>query len=133
MKHEKDYLMREVARLTLFLQTLLSGLKQVKEAEFEEEFSVAEAELKREFGFSFSEIAQLEEKYFQKLIAELPQVHLELWIALLAQCINQIPTDIRALLAVKGAAMITYLNQHSKTFSFERNSFKAVFERHLAE
>lgn len=133
MKHEKDYLMREVARLTLLLQTLLSGLKEMEETKFEEEFTAMEADLKKEFGFSIAEMAAMDTKSLLQKMAKLPQVHLELWVALLAECIAKTPENIRHKTAAKGLEMIGYLDLNSKTFSFERNSCKVVFKRHLAE
>ncbi|NJB35284.1 hypothetical protein [Croceivirga sp. JEA036] len=120
MQQEKDFIQREIQRLTLLIAKLLERALAMPITETEQETKAIEATLKAEFGFTLKEILVLEDAIFLNRIKEINHEHLEKLAELISVIVQKELKDFDQSLAVKGLALLDYVDSVTQTFSFKR-------------
>ena len=125
MEQEKDFLEREIQRLSLVLKTLTGRVLKIDPEGHDSDFEDVNNSLKEEFGFSIESFGELEQPVLINKIKEFQHFQVDELIELLYLMVKSLNTEWKTHGAkIKSINNITflieYLNQHSTTFSLER-------------
>jgi len=88
MQQEKDYILREIQRLTLLLTKLIGKALGLNPNEFEQETQNIESDLKTEFDLTLREISKMEDSVLLERIHKLNEEHLEKLAELISVLLN---------------------------------------------
>lgn len=124
MQQEKDFIQREIQRLTLLLNKLIGKALGLDIDGFDQGIQNIESDLKSEFDLSLREILEMENSELIAHIRELDEQHLEKIAELISILIKNPKTENRNQLAKKGIVLLYFLDSHSKTFSLKRMELK---------
>jgi hypothetical protein len=125
MEQEKDFLEREIQRLSLVLKTLTDRVLKIEPEGNDSDFEDVNNSLKEEFGFSIESFGELEQP---DLIIKIKEFH-HFQIDELAELLYLMVKSPNAKWKTQGSKiksinnitfLIEYLNQHSTTFSLDR-------------
>ncbi|ADV50111.1 hypothetical protein I2486_13920 [Cellulophaga sp. E16_2] len=135
MIEEKDFILREVQRLTEVLKNLIRKVNDFETGNEESALDHIKLTLKNEFNISISEISEIAPDDFTTLIQNMNEDHLEKVIELVFKLIKKsrehhgnLNLDASELI-IKNIQMITLLDQKSKTFSMERMQIKNTLQK----
>jgi len=131
MQQEKDYILREIQRLTLLLTKLIGKALRLNPNEFEQETQNIESDLKTEFDLTLREISKMEDSVLLERIHKLNEEHLEKLAELICVLLNNKQTEYENRLAQKGIVILNFLDSKSKTFSFKRIELKNTLQQWL--
>ena len=131
MQQEKDYILREIQRLTLLLTKLIGKALGLNPNEFEQETQNIESDLKTEFDLTLREISKMEDSVLLERIHKLNEEHLEKLAELICVLLNNKQTEYENRLAQKGIVILNFLDSKSKTFSFKRIELKNTLQQWL--
>ncbi|WP_350287224.1 hypothetical protein [uncultured Croceitalea sp.] len=120
MQQERDYIQREIQRLTLLLTKLIGKALELKTDDFEQGFHNIESDLKNEFDLTLSDISEMEDSELSEKLDGLDEQHLEKLVELIAHLVHNLEVAFRIKLAKKGIVMLDFLDANSKTFSLNR-------------
>ena len=124
MQQEKDFIQREIQRLTLLLNKLIGKALGLDIDGFDQGIQNIESDLKSEFDLSLREILEMENSELIAHIRELDEQHLEKIAELISILVKNPKTENRNQLAKKGIVLLDFLDSHSKTFSLKRMELK---------
>ena len=124
MQQEKDFIQREIQRLTLLLNKLIGKALGLDIDGFDQGIQNIESDLKSEFDLSLREILEMENSELIAHIRELDEQHLEKIAELISILVKKPKTENRNQLAKKGIVLLDFLDSHSKTFSLKRMELK---------
>ena len=137
MIEEKDFILREVLRLTLLLKQLISKITGLDSGNVSIGIEETEQSLKSEFDLSIKEISEMSNDDLLKIVQGMNDTHVEKLIELVFELIKKIRASNENInleqseLIKKNILMINLLDENSKTFSMERMSIKNVLQRWL--
>lgn len=131
MQQEKDYIQREIQRLTLLLTKLIGKVLGLNTNDFEKETQNIESALKTEFDLTLKEIAQIEDSALVEKIKGLNEEHLEKLAELISVLVNHKQVEYGSGLEEKGIVILNFLESNSKTFSFKRMELKNTLQQWL--
>ena len=137
MQQEKDYLQREIERITLFLKTLLRRFAGLDDENFEEEFHQMETDLQTEFDFSIKAIGELDSEQLKTKLAQLHHSHVEILAEIAFEVFKKSYHNPTAAintnrLVLNTLEILYYLDSVSKTFSVQRENWKAYLKNHTS-
>ncbi|MBZ9652189.1 hypothetical protein [Psychroflexus montanilacus] len=130
MQHSKDYLEREVEKLSLMLISLIEKVMGLNANTTSDELDEIDATLQGELDLNLGKVSEMESKEFLDYISDFHETHLKHLSELLYQLV--LKTDSQKLnqkldtpkIADKAILLIDVLDQKSKTFSIERLQMK---------
>ncbi|MCL5245149.1 hypothetical protein M4I21_04970 [Cellulophaga sp. 20_2_10] len=137
MIEEKDFILREVLRLTLLLKQLISKITGLDSGNVSIGIEETEQSLKSKFDLSIKEISEMSNDDLLKIVQGMNETHVEKLIELVFELIKKIRASNENInleqseLIKKNILMINLLDENSKTFSMERMSIKNVLQRWL--
>lgn len=125
MEQEKDFLEREIQRLSLVLKTLTSRVLKIDTEGHDSDFEDVNNSLKEEFGFTIESFGEIEYPVLINELKEFQHFQVDELVELLYLMVKSPSTEWKTHGAkIKSINNITflieYLNQHSTTFSLER-------------
>jgi len=139
MEVEKDLILREIQKLSLFLTSLIEkigGLNSNNAISGIEEINVA---LKSEFDLTLRDLTQMENFELVKQVEKLYDSHTEKLAELMFEIVMK--TELPDLsedydkmkIAQKAILLIDFLNEKSNTFSMKRMNIKNALQHRLSE
>ncbi|WP_158844484.1 hypothetical protein [Algibacter sp. L1A34] len=137
MIEEKDFLLREIQRLTLLLKGLISKVEDLDLENINVGVNEIGEILKTEFGLSLNEISRVSNDDMLKIMQNLDETHFEKLIELIFKLIKKIRNSNEIIdideseLIKKNLFMINLLDENSTTFSLERMNMKSVLQQYL--
>jgi hypothetical protein len=134
MQQEKDYLQREVERITLFLKTLLRRVAGLKDENFEPQYNQLEKDFKEEVDFSLSELGAMNALTLEKYLKKIHPSHIEKIVQITYEVIQKkqaLQISINSGMIVNALKMLNHLNTTSKTYSIERQNLQSKLQKIL--
>ncbi len=121
MQEEKDYLQREIERITLFLKTLLRRVAGFTDENFSPEYDQLEKELQAQIDFSLHDLSDMDTPDLERKMMSLPLVHVEK----LAEVAFELLKKQRVTVNPRNFArnilyMLEHVNRESSVFSLQR-------------
>ena len=127
---QRDFLMREIERLSQILSKLTLKVSGLKAVDFKVIIKEVDDTLFTEFDLSLDNIITIDKPNLLEKIKNSDKVNIDLLILLLSEIIEKINNlekrsnyDIVAL-SNKAIILIDYLDKETKTFSIERMNLK---------
>jgi hypothetical protein len=126
MQQSKDYLEREIERLSVLLIGLIEKISGSKSGNIQDDLDEVSQALKGELDLSISEISQIESSELLNHLSNLQESHIQQLVELLYQLyVKSEQLDMnKSKIAEKAILLIDYLNENSNTFSLERMNMK---------
>jgi len=131
---QRDFLMREIERLSQILSKLISKVSGLKAVDFQVIIKEVNDILYSEFDLNLDNIIAIDKPNLLAKIKDTDRVNIELLTSLLAKIIEKIQDlekqsdyDI-AELSKKAIVLIEYIDHETKTFSMERMNLKKKLE-----
>lgn len=137
MIEEKDFLLREIQRLTLLLKSLISKVSDFDTGNTGIGINETDAVLHSEFNVSLKNITGMFDAVFLKKFEDMNEGYIESFIELFFEVIKKINSSSenilldRLELIKKNILMINLLDKKSKTFSMERMQMKNTLQQYL--
>ena len=132
MIEEKDFILREVQRLTLLLQQLISKISGLDSGDISIKIKETDEALKSEFDLSIKDISEIPKNDFLRIVKGMNDMHIEKLIELVFEVIKKIKSSNEYInldefkLIEKNLLLIDALDKNSKTFSMDRMNMKNV-------
>lgn len=135
MQQSKDFLEREIEKLSLLLNSLLSKLGDIKPEEQDKTLREINTSLQEEFGLSVEDFGALDQAAFATKLKCIHHTNLdkiaELYYLMLQ---NSEESEFRALLHKPETIdniifLLDYASQKSATFSYERMNLKTALHK----
>lgn len=138
MQHSKDYLLRDIEKLSQMLVSLIEKVRGSNANTSSEELEEINTVLQSELDLSLSKISEMQADKFKNHISTLHETHLEQLAELLYQLV--LKSDLLELnqgfstskTAKKAILLIDVLDEKSKTFSIERLEMREQMEGFVA-
>ncbi|WP_031427365.1 hypothetical protein [Flavimarina sp. Hel_I_48] len=136
MEYEKDYIQREIQRLSLVLQTLIEKITGASSKIPQDNFNEIDTILNINFDFSIEELINATPRDLNEKLKEIHPAHLEKLIDLLYILINKSEfttihsANLHKLISID-LILIKILDDRSKDFSIARMQHKLELEKHL--
>ena len=132
MQQEKDFIKREIQRLTIFLSKLIGQIQDTKENGFEQELDQLGLELKNEFDFDIYEVLTIAEKELLEKVEKFNEVN----VAQLAQLFVTVADkyevgEKKDIMIKKALALLNHIDSISNTFSLQRMELKNKLQDRL--
>lgn len=137
MIEEKDFILREIQRITLLLKRLISNVTGLEGENTAITISEIDQTLKSEFDLSLKEISVLSNEDFLKRIEGLNEIHIEHLTVLIFEVLKNNKDNATTLsfdeqaLVRKNILMINLLDEKSKIFSLQRMNMKSTLQEWL--
>ena len=131
----RDFLLREIGKLTQLIKRLLGIVEDITAENFDIEFGKVDDDLNGFFGFTFEELTKMENSEFINHIKGIDETNLELLAILISKTVKKLHStnnnsDLNSKeLANKGIVLIDFIDEKSKTFSINRMSLKKELEQ----
>ena len=121
MQEEKDYLQREIERITLFLKTLLRRVAGFTDDNFTPEYDQLEKELQAQIDFSIQDLSYIDTVDLYRKIKSLPLEHVEKLAEIAFQLLEKrLITSNPRNFARNVLYMLEYVNKESSVYSLQR-------------
>jgi hypothetical protein len=138
MQHSKDYLLRDIEKLSLMLIGLVEKVRGSNANTTSEELEEINTALQSQLDLSLEKISKMKADEFKNHISTLHETHLEQLAELLYQLV--LKSDLLELnqgfstskTAKKAILLIDALNEKSKTFSIERLEMREQMKGFIA-
>ncbi|WP_289038344.1 hypothetical protein [uncultured Zobellia sp.] len=137
MQQEKDYLQREIQKLTLFLTKLISKISGSHFDDVENDLQQTDQEFQKNFGFSLFELMDLPNQKILDKLKDINQTHLEKITELLFESVKKaketdknLGIDIKTF-SEKTIFLLEHLDNISGTYSIDRMNKKNVLQQNL--
>jgi hypothetical protein len=135
MEQSKDFLVREIQKLSLLLNTLLSKMNTIKPEEQDNTLDEINNSLDKEFGLSIGDFPALEQPELAIKLKNIDHTNVDKiarLVHLMAQ--NSENSKFEFLLSKPKTIdniifLVDYSAQQSSTFSFERMNLKAALQK----
>jgi hypothetical protein len=133
MQQSKDYLMREIERLSVLLIGLIEKISGSKSENTQDDLDEVSQALKGELDLSVSEISQIESSELLNHLSNLQESHIQQLVELLYQLyVKSEQLDMnKSKIAEKAILLIDYLNENSNIFSLERMDMKNELKQNI--
>jgi hypothetical protein len=133
MQQSKDYLEREIERLSVLLIGLIEKISGSKSENTQDELDEVSQALKGELDLSVSEISQIESSELLNHLSNLQESHIQQLVELLYQLyVKSEQLDMnKSKIAEKAILLIDYLNENLNIFSLERMDMKNELKQNI--
>lgn len=133
MQQSKDYLEREIERLSVLLIGLIEKISGSKSENTQDDLDEVSQALKGELDLSVSEISQIESSELLNHLSNLQESHIQQLVELLYQLyVKSEQLDMnKSKIAEKAILLIDYLNENSNIFSLERMDMKNELKQNI--
>jgi hypothetical protein len=133
MQQSKDYLMREIERLSVLLIGLIEKISGSKSENTQDDLDEVSQALKGELDLSVSEISQIESSELLNHLSNLQESHIQQLVELLYQLyVKSEQLDMnKSKIAEKAILLIDYLNENLNIFSLERMDMKNELKQNI--
>lgn len=133
MQQSKDYLEREIERLSVLLIGLIEKISGSKSENTQDDLDEVSQALKGELDLSISEISQIESSELLNHLSNLQESHIQQLVELLYQLyVKSEQLDMnKSKIAEKAILLIDYLNENSNIFSLERMDMKNELKQNI--
>ena len=133
MQQSKDYLEREIERLSVLLIGLIEKISGSKSENTQDNLDEVSQALKGELDLSISEISQIESSELLNHLSNLQESHIQQLVELLYQLyVKSEQLDMKkSKIAEKAILLIDYLNENSNIFSLERMDMKNELKQNI--
>lgn len=132
MEQSKDYIEREIQKLTSLFMMLLKNVREMKAKNLNTGIQEIDKVFVAEFNLSFREMYLLENVDLITRIDHLRGFHIEKFAELIYQIIKKNDNEIikfdNKKLANKAILMLDHVNKDSKVFSFQRIELKGKLQ-----
>ena len=132
MQQEKDYLQRDIERITLFLKTLLRKVASLNNEDFQPHYNQFEKELQEQVDFSIRDLNELDEVGLKDILVPLHLTHIENLVEIAYEIFKKSNPKNKKRFVKNVLSMVGYVNEKSDTFSLQRLQIKEELEKHLA-
>jgi hypothetical protein len=134
MEVEKDFIKREIQRLTLLLSALIEKISGLSSKNTKSGIEEVNKALKNEFDLTLLKITKMNNSNLLKHITELHESHIEKLAELMHEIVLKIELSDsnynKREIALKGILLINFLNEKSKTFSLKRRNIKNTLQHY---
>lgn len=133
MQQSKDYLEREIERLSVLLIGLIEKISGSKSENTQDDLDEVSQALKGELDLSVSEISQIESSELLNHLSNLQESHIQQLVELLYQLyVKSEQLDMnKSKIAEKAILLIDYLNENLNIFSLERMDMKNELKQNI--
>ena len=132
MQQEKDFIKREIQRLTLFLNKLIGSLQETDTEDVMNELEQVGAELKSEFGYDLNEIEHMDDQALIEKFKSLNENNIEQLAILLAIVEEKTANRYQNTnLIRKAIVLLEHVDSVSETFSIKRMELKIKLQQRL--
>ncbi|CAM3391086.1 hypothetical protein [Zobellia roscoffensis] len=137
MQQEKDYLQREIQKLTLFLTKLISKISGSHLDNVEVDLQQTDHEFQHNFGFSLFKLMDLSNPKILDKLKDIDETHLEKITELLFESVRKAKeTDKNSGIDIKSFSektifLLDYLDSSTGTYSIDRMNKKNVLQQNL--
>ena len=136
MEVKKDFIEREIQKLTLLLIDLIDKIKGLNSNNAESGIQETNKVLKSEFDLTLREIIQMENSELLKYITDLHELHIEKLTELIYEVVRKIYLSDSELskkqekekLVQKSILLLNYLDEKSNIFSIKRMELKNALQ-----
>ena len=134
MIEEKDFLLREVQRITLLLKELISKVTGLDSGNSSKDLTEIDNKLKSNLEISIKEIIDMTENEFLEKFLIKNENYLEQLSELIFEIIKKKQSNFdfdENELIKKNIIIIEAVNKKSKTYSLQRMNMKNILQQHL--
>ena len=131
MQEEKDFIKREIQKLTLVFKKLTGLIIKIEPKNIETELTTIESNLKKTINLTLKEISEMSEAEFIEKIKIFDEQNLEQLLELMHAIIVKSQKKPKLNLAKKGIVIADYLDKNSKTFSLKRHDLKNTLTHYI--
>ena len=134
MIEEKDFLLREVQRITLLLKELISKVTGLDSGNSSKDLTEIDNKLKSNLEISIKEIIDMTENEFLEKFLIKNENYLEQLSELIFEIIKKRQSNYdfdEKELIKKNIIIIEAVNKKSKTYSLQRMNMKNILQQHL--
>ena len=134
MIEEKDFLLREVQRITLLLKELISKVTGLDSGNSSKDLTEIDNKLKSNLDISIKEIIDMTENEFLEKFLIKNENYLEQLSELIFEIIKKKQSNFdfdENELIKKNIIIIEAVNKKSKTYSLQRMNMKNILQQHL--
>lgn len=132
MQQEKDFIKREIQRLTIFISRIIGRLQETEIEDLENTLDQVDDELKSEFGFNLAEMPLMPDKTLLEKVKNLSENNVEQLAILLATIADKLDDrDQINKLVRKAIIMLDHVDSMSDTFSIKRMELKNTLKQRL--
>ena len=131
MQEEKDYLQREIERITLFLKTLLRRVAGFTDENLTPEYDQLEQELQAQIDFSLRDLSDMDTMDLDQKIAALPLVHIEKLAEIAFELLKKRLVAVNPRNFARNILyMLEHVNRESSVFSLQRQYMLAELKKY---
>tara|TARA_B110001450_G_C17314679_1_gene356907 strand:- start:66 stop:470 length:405 start_codon:yes stop_codon:yes gene_type:complete len=134
MIEEKDFLLREVQRITLLLKELISKVTGLDSGNSSKDLTEIDNKLKSNLEISIKAIIDMPENEFLEKFLNINENYLEQLSELIFEIIKKRQSNYdfdEKELIKKNIIIIEAVNKKSKTYSLQRMNMKNILQQHL--
>ena len=134
MIEEKDFLLREVQRITLLLKELISKVTGLDSGNSSKDLTEIDNKLKSNLDISIKAIIDMPENEFLEKFLNINENYLEQLSELIFEIIKKKQSNFdfdENELIKKNIIIIEAVNKKSKTYSLQRMNMKNILQQHL--
>ncbi len=131
MQEEKDYLQREIERITLFLKTLLRRVAGFSDENLTPEYDQLEKELQVQIDFSLRDLSDMDTMALDEKMVSLPLVHIEKLAEIAFELLKKQSVTVNPRNFARNLLyMLEHINRESSVFSLHRQQMLAETEKY---
>ena len=129
---QRDYILREIEKISVLLLGLLGRLRRAERRQlFEEERALIDDDLSKASGLTIDDLLSIDTDKIASLLSSTPgmeSTNLEKLAEILYLFANNCAPSERLKLLKRAAAIISFVDNESRTFSFERAALLSEIE-----
>lgn len=128
MQEEKDYLMRDIERMTLFLKILLQRIAGLTDENFESEYEQIEVDLKEKLDINLFELSEMDEITLLQKLEKLHISYVEKFVEIVYEFLKDIENleliDKKQNLVSNTIKILDFIDKNSMTYSLQRSTMR---------
>ncbi len=134
---ERDYLMREIEKLTALIKKIMGLIEGLNFNNFEERIQQINNNLIGQIGLTLDTVSNMSSSEFLSEIKKIDNLNIELFANLLSELSKKIyhiekETNINSQkLAKKAILTLDYIDENTKTFSIKRMTLKKELQQQI--
>jgi hypothetical protein len=130
MQEEKDYLQRDIERITLFLKIMLKRIAGLNDENFQPQYDELEKDLNEQVDFSLEELNHLNKTRLVQKIESMHLEHIEKLVEIAYEVVGKTSFNNKKKLVNNVLLMIGYIDEKSNTFSLRRLQIREELQKH---
>ncbi len=134
---KRDFLLREIEKLTQLLKKLLSAVEAITTDNFEIEFRKVDEDLTTFLDLTFEELIEIKNSELIDHLKNINETNLELLAVLILETTKKLYSTSKtsninaAKLAEKGIEILNFIDDKTKTFSIKRMNLKKELQKQI--